>query len=159
MITFKSNGLSHKEETQIFGMLDEYKDTFSDFYITKDNLRLYIKENFEILKTCLKKGDKIVFNELGMVVVTGYSDKAPRKYMKVLVKDLEVVPGLLKSIYWNVKTDIFAKVKNNNPLKDILLRNGFRFVGGRGKETLLVHKYIDRPAPQYTFSKDRDEDE
>ena len=159
MIVFKSNGLSSKEEAQIFGLIDEVTDPYQDAYLTKENLRLLIKENIPTFFKSLKQGNKIAFNELGLATVTGYDDKAPRKYMKVLVKNLEAVPGLVKAIYWHIKEDLFCKVKNNNPLKDILLRNGFRFVGGRGKETLLVHKYIARPAPQYTFSKDRDEDE
>jgi hypothetical protein len=158
MFTYKDNGLSKKEESEIFSLLQDVKDPFCEGYITKDNIRLFIRDNFDILKSCLKQGDKIVFNKDGMVVVVGYSDKAPRKYMKVLVKDLDVVPGLVKTIYWHVKEDLFCKVKNNNPLKDKLLKCGFKFVGGRGKEVLLVHNYIARPEPQYTFSKDRDED-
>jgi hypothetical protein len=159
MIVFKDNGLSKKEEAQIFGLLQEVNDPYSDAYITKNNIRLFIRENFDVLKTCLKQGDKISFNEKGLAVVVGYSDKAPRKYLKLLIKDLEDAPGLVKKLYWHLKEDLFCKVKNNNPLKDVLLSNGFRFIGGRGKEVLLVHHYVARPAPTYTFSKDRDEDE
>jgi hypothetical protein len=159
MIQFKGNGLSKKEANQIFSLLQEVKDPFCDAFITKQNLRLMIQDNFEVFKSCLKLGDKIAFDADGLAAVIGYSDNAPRKYLKILVKDLEHVPALVKTLYWNVKTDIFVKVKNNNPLKDMLLRNGFNFIGGRGKEVLLVHNYIARPTPQYTFSKDRDEDE
>lgn len=159
MVVFKNNGLSKNEETQIFGMLQELNDPFCDFYITKDNLRLFIKDNFDILKACLKKGDKLIFNDKGIAVVVGYSDKAPRKYVKILSKDLDNVPALVKSLYWNIKEDLFCKVKNNNPIKDTLMKSGFKFIGGRGKEVLLVHNYIARPEPTRTYSKDRDEDE
>jgi hypothetical protein len=158
MIVYKENGLSKKEEAQIYSLLTEVSDVYGDAYITRQNLRLYIRENFDLLKTCLKQGDKIAMDEKSIAVVIGFSDKSPRKYLKILVQDLEDVPALVKTIYWHIKEDLFCKLKNNNPLKDKLLKCGFNFIGGRGKEVLLVHKYIARPTPQYTFSKDRDED-
>jgi hypothetical protein len=158
MNVFKENGLSKKEEAQIFGMFQEVNDVYSDFYVTKDNLRLFIRDNPNVLFEGLKKGDKIALNEKGILVVVGYSDNSPRKYLKILVRELKDVDGLLKTIYWNIKTDVYCKVKNNNPLKDVLLHNGFKFIGGRGKEVLLVHNYINRPQPDYTrFNKDGDE--
>jgi len=159
MIMFKDNGLSKKEETIIFGMLQELREPYCDFYLTQNNIRLFINDNAKIFFSCLKLGDKLAYNEKGLAAVIGYSDKAPRKYLKILVNNLDDVDGLIKTLYWHVKTDLFCKLKNNNPLKDKLLRCGFSFVGGRGKEVLLVHKYIARPEPKYTFSKDRDEDE
>lgn len=158
MITFKDNGLAKKEEAVIFSLLNELSDPYSDFYFTQNNIRLFIKENFDIILKCLKQGDKIAFNDCGIAIVVGYSDKAQRKYLKILTRDLNDVGSLVKKIYWHVKSDLFVKIKENNPLKDVLLQNGFRFLGGRGKEVLLVHIYVDRPAPQYKFVKDQDED-
>ena len=158
MITFKSNGLSKKEEAVLFALFQEANDIFSDFYVTKNNMRLFIKDNVDVFFTGLKQGDKIAFNENGLATVIGYSDKSPRKYLKILSKDIENVPSLVKTLYWHVKTDLFCKVKNNNPLKDKLLRCGFSFIGERGKEVLLVHHYVERPTPNYTFNKDKDED-
>ena len=159
MNVFKENGLSKKEEQQIFSLLNDVTDVFQDAYITKNNLRLMLRENFDIFNSDLKKGNKIIFNENGLVAVVGFSDSAPRKYLKVLVKDLVYVPSLLKKMYWHLKTDVFAKVKENNPLKNVLMKNGFRFLGSRGKEVLLVHQYTPRPEPQYRFVKDQDEEE
>jgi len=159
MILFKGNGLSQKEEAEIWGFLQNVKDPFQDAYLTKENIRLFIKDNPKIFFSCLKLGDKIAFNEKGLATVIGYSDKAPRKYLKILVNNIDDVDGLIKTLYWHVKDDLFCKLKSNNPLKDKLLRSGFNFIGSRGREVLLVHKYIARPEPKYTFSKDRDEDE
>lgn len=157
MISFK-NKLAKKEEAEIRSTLADLKDLFGDFYITKNNLRLFILDNLDILFDCLKKGDKVAFDEHGVAVILGYSDNAPRKYLKVLARDLKDVDGLLKVIYWNMKEDLYCKVKNNNPLKDQLLRSGFKFVGGRGKEILLKHSHIERPEPvNKNFSKDKDE--
>lgn len=157
MITFKT-GLSKKEISEVQSLLVDLVDTYGDFYLTKNNLRLFIKDNFDILLDCLKKGDKIAFDERGMAIVTGYSDNSPRKYLKILAKDLKDVDNLLKIVYWNSKTDLYCKVKNNNPLKDQLLRSGFKFMGGRGKEVLLKHIAIERREPtRQNFGKDKDE--
>ena len=139
MVIFKDNGLSKKEESDIWSLLQEVKDTYSDAYITKENIRLFIKDNVDILFSCLKKGDKISFTADGIAVVVGFSDNAPRKYLKILVKDLEEVNTLVKSLFWNVKEDIYCKVKNNNPLKDKLLRCGLELNASIAK---IVRKKI-----------------
>lgn len=156
MILFKT-GLSKKEESQIQSILVDLVDSYGDFYITKNNLRLFIKDNLDVLFDCLKKGDKIAFHEEGVAIVAGYSDNSPRKYLKILTRELKDIDGLLKIVYWNSKTDLFCKVKNNNPIKDQLLKSGFKFIGGRGKEVLLKHTHIDRPEPTHQhFNKDND---
>lgn len=169
MITFKS-GLGKKETPQIQSVIVDLVDTYGDFYITKNNLRLMIKDNFDVLCDCLKKGDKIAFDENGVAIVTGYSDNSPRKYLKILTKDLKHVEPLLQVLFWNLKEkEVYIKLKNTNPLKDLLLSkhckrengrlvfSGFEFVGGRGKETLLRYVAVERSEPTRHFSKDKDE--
>lgn len=121
MITFKT-GLAKNEVPTVRNLVDEIVDTYSDFYITKNNLRLMIKDNFDLVLDGLKKGDKIAFDDTGMAIVTGYSDKSPRKYLKILVRDIKHVDPLLKILFWNVKEkEVYIKLKNNNPLKNYLL--------------------------------------
>jgi hypothetical protein len=143
MIEFKT-GLSKKEKSEISFLISETTDTYGDFYITKNNLRLFIKDNLDVFFDCIKKGDKIAFDKEGIAVITGFSDKMPRKYLKILAKDINHVPSLLKVVFWNIKEDLYIKVKKNNPLKDILTKNGFKFKGGRGREILLVRQKGDR---------------
>ena len=158
MIQFKS-GLGKKEISQVQSIIVDLVDTYGDFYVTKNNLRLFIKDNMDVLLDCLKKGDKIAFDDSGVAIVTGYSDNSPRKYLKILTNDLKDVDALLKIVYWNVKEDLYCKIKNINPLKDVLLSGGFKFMGGRGKEVLLMHKAIEQREPtQKNYSKDKDED-
>ncbi|GAG74932.1 unnamed protein product, partial [marine sediment metagenome] len=59
-----------------------------------------------------------------------------------LAKDNIVVDKLLKNLDWNISDDIFIKIKKNNPLKEILLRNKYRFIGDRGREILLMKKGV-----------------
>lgn len=139
MINFKSN-LSEKEKKHITSLLSELTDEYGDFYITKNNLRLFIRENPNVLFESLKRGDKIAFNDHGMAVICGFSDKADRKYVKILTKNLADIGNLVKVICWNVTCDLFVKVKQNSPQRNYLQKNYFRFVGGRGREVLLVRK-------------------
>lgn len=156
MIQMKS-GLSKTEISEVRSIICDLQDVHRDFYITRNNLRLFVADNFDIFLDCLKKGDKIAFNEKGVAIVLGYSDNSPRKYLKILTKELKDVDGLLKIVYWNTKEDLYCKVKNNNPLKDILLKSGFQFIGGRGKEILMVHKAIEQKVNNHIYNKDKDE--
>jgi len=149
MIQVKQN-LNKKEKEVVWSLLQDLPDIYKDFYITKNNLRLFIRENLDLLYDCLKKGDRIAFDEnLGMILIYGFSDKSPRKYVKILTKDDESASHLLKILAWNIKEDLYAKVKKTNPLKRTLERNGFRFSADRGKEILLKRTYIPtRPIRQ-----------
>ena len=141
MIKF-STQISKKEKVILEGVLQEFIDEFRDFYITKQNLRLFIKDNSHLLFEALKGGDKLVFSaEEGIAFVTGWSDKMERKYLKILAKDLDSTNKLLKVLLWNIKTDLYIKIKKNNPIITILQKNNFVFRGNRGKEILLVRKY------------------
>jgi len=135
--------LKKKEEFQVETLLSELTDYYGDFYITRNNLRLFIKENIHLLFECLSKGDKIVYNDHeGIVLLTGYSDKAPRKYIKILSRDDSSADKLLKILIWQTDCDLWAKIKKNNPIKRVLQNNNFKFAGDRGKEILLKRQFI-----------------
>ena len=140
MINFKT-GYSKKEKFTISSLLMDLTDVFGDFYITRDNLRLFIKDNIDILFDCIKKGDKYAYDESGIALVLGYSDNAKRKYLKALAKEPKDIEKYIKIILWNINEDLYCKVKRNNPVKGILLNLGFEFKGGRGSEVLLWKKY------------------
>jgi hypothetical protein len=146
MLKVKST-LSIKDKKVVENILAELTDIFGDFYITKNNMRLYIKENKSLLFECLRKGDKIVFDEdgQGLAIITGWSDKAPRKYIKILSKDLKITDKLLKIIDWNIPEDVYIKIKKNNPIKPILLKNKYKFIGDRGKEILFMKEGVEYP--------------
>jgi len=163
MINFKSSQLSEKEEKIIETLISDISDIYRDFYVTKNNLRLYIRENIHILFDCLKYGDKIVYsNEDGLAIVTGYSDNSNRKYLKILAKSEKSVERLLKVLLWNVKCDLWIKLKQNNPLINILTSkddykgNNLKFIikGYRGKEVLLLKSNKFNKDNSYKGDKD-----
>ena len=143
MKNFKSR-ITKLEKKQLTAMIQELPDIFGEFFITKNNLRLFLKENTSLLFDGLKAGDKIVYDKEDIIFVTGFSDKSPRKYIKFLVKNNESISSLLLLLSWNLKCDLFAKIKINNPLLDVLYFNKFDNIASRGKETLLCRKYIKK---------------
>lgn len=150
MINYKT-GCSKKEQQILSSLILEITDLYGDFYITKNNLRLFIRDNINVLFECLKKGDKVAWFENGMAIVTGFSDNMPRKYLKILSKTDEDAKKLVKIISWKLDCDLYIKIKKNNPLKGALLKSGFQFLGGRGKEILLMkkgEKYVNRDKRQ-----------
>lgn len=145
-------GLNKKEVAQVKYILSEVIDLYGDFYITKDNVRIALRDNPEVLFDYLQKGDRLAYEvdgEKGIALVTGWSDKANRKYVKVLTKDMDLANALLKVINWQVKIDLYAKVKKNNPIAKVFQRNGYKFMGDRGSEILLKRTYIPRPEKKY----------
>ena len=142
MIQFKTQ-LKKKEEGMIVSLISELVDFYGDFYITKNNIRLFIRENPSLLIKCLKQGDKMIYHENeGLIFVTGFSDKSERKYIKPLARDTESADRLIKVLVWHMKCDLWVKIKKKNPIRKALLKNNFRFAGDRGKEILLMRKYI-----------------
>ena len=143
MKKFKSR-LIKKEIVKITEMVQELHDYFGDFYLTKNNLRLFIKENISLLFEGLKAGDKIVYSKDSIIIVTGFSDKNNRKYIKLLNKSEAAANDLLHMLSWNLKCSLWAKLKVRNPLVKTLQENKFVFYANSGKEILLVRKYINK---------------
>ena len=100
------------------GLIEDFTDVYSDFYLTKNNLRLFIKENISTLFECLQAGDKIAYCDDGVAIVTGFSDKMPRKYVKLLTKNDAVAEKILKVLGWNLDCDLYIKLKKNNDQAD-----------------------------------------
>ena len=139
MLEFNSK-LSKENKEKVSSLIEEFVDIYKDFYITKDNLRLFIKDNVSLLFDCLNKGDKILYGEEGIVFVTGFSDNAKRKYLKILTKDENSASKLLEALLWYIDCDLYIKIKKRNFVIKSLINNGFKFFGGRGKEVLYFRK-------------------
>ncbi len=139
MLIYKTGQIGKKEQVILNGLLDEITDDYKDFFITRDNLRLFLKDNKELLFENLKKGDKMVYGEEGILIVDGFSDKANRHYIKILAENNQYATKLIKRLLWDLKNiELYAKIKLANPIRQMLESNGFIFKGSRGKEILLV---------------------
>lgn len=130
--------LSKKDRDKVLNIMGEIPDLYGDFFITRDNIRLFLRDNSDLLFSCLRKGDKIAFNDKAIAFLTGYSDNANRKYFKVLFEEENELDKVIKAFLWSIKEKVWVKVKKNSPAVNVLKRNGFKFKGSRGKEVLLV---------------------
>ena len=79
MLTIKGK-LNKKDKLKVREILSNLIDFYGDFYITKNNIRLSIRDNLHILFSDLNKGNKIIFNQNVVGVITGFADKTNRKY-------------------------------------------------------------------------------
>lgn len=142
----KKQAVNKKEQKLIRSLLMTVKDKYKDFYITKNNKRIFLTDgtNHKKLFSCLKQGDKIIFNENGLLLIIGYSDKSPRKYIKVLAKNNKTIRNLLRVLFWeNIKTDLYVKLKKDNNAIKVFEKHGWKFFGSRGEEILLVRRGYD----------------
>lgn len=136
MVTLKSV-LNKEDKQKIKELLNDLIDVHGDFYVTKENIRLFIRENKHLLFLGLSKGDKVAFSGNAIGYIYGFADKSKRKYIKFLYEKPKDITGLLTVIGWNLNIPLWAKIKDDNPIKKVLLKNGFKIKGGRGKEVLL----------------------
>jgi len=117
--------------------LDSFVDLYGDAYLTKNNLRYAIRENIQILFDCLDNGDFLYETDDGFLLITGFSDNAPRKYVKILTENLETAEALLNQAK-DIPEELWIKLNQRNPLVQVCLKCGFKNYGNRGKEILLV---------------------
>jgi hypothetical protein len=137
MVIVKNSKLSASEIREIKSFFSEVFDPYCDFYLTKNNIRLFIRDNPEIFFEGLNRGDYIAYNENGIVSLIGFSDKAARKYLKFLTVKPGDVVELLVALSFKYSGEIYCKIKKNNPAMKTLLGMGFQIIGNRGQEELL----------------------
>ncbi len=145
------------------------RDRFSDFYITLDNKRFFLnnqKMATKVFYNALKHGDKCFIKEengciKGVALITGFSDKFGRKYLKIFSDDVIVIDDLLKMVTWNFEIDLNIKIKKDNPIGKIAQRWGFQFQGSRGTEILFYRKFDKDLAKsrKFQYVKEGDEDD
>lgn len=166
--------IRHITEKDFFSFLEFCTIKYPDFYVTKNNQRLFL-DNPDIIKkifnTFIKHGDKAYILEekmqiLGTIIVSGYADKFERKYIKLAAQNNTIARDLLRYFIWNHKAECFLKIKKDNPILSLINNRmfsytasknwGFKFVSNRGTE-LLFH-YIPNRLQTVPYVKDEDND-
>ena len=64
MLSIKQN-LTSKDKFELSILISELKDFYSEGFITKKGLRLFIKDNLPSVWTTLRAGDKLISGEEG----------------------------------------------------------------------------------------------
>lgn len=142
----KIRRLTKKSYCDILELVNNSKD-FSNFYLTKNNKRIYIRNQIlikQILNDVSKwnevlwgyyNNDKLV----AIALIIGFREKT-RRYLRVLYQreSFYILNNLVKFLYYNRAPETFAKInKGNRLLVSVLKKNRFYFKGSRGNEVLL----------------------
>lgn len=119
-----------------------------DFYLTKDNKRLFITE-LKDFKQLLSQSYNVLVHEdndiNGIVMIwSGSGGDKKRCYVKLNAIDSRVADRLLTVLLWYTNTDLFVKVKKGSQFLNVFRDKNFRFAHGRGKEILLIYKYREK---------------
>lgn len=154
------------------------RDSFNDFYVTKNNKRLFlsdVKVAKQVFNECMKWGNKCYVKEdkgliTAILLVVGYKNKSARKYVKVLARKQNDFNDLFNYLKSMKLKDLFMKVyiKNNHFVRQdkrlindptargykpvyILRRTGFEIIKVRENEVLL--KKEDRSYGSYKHNR------
>ena len=134
------------KKTNLQSLLDFIMEEVDfDFYYTLDNTRIYITD-IPILKQFLKACRNIYVLQdcgdyLGIVMLwKSVGGGKQRYYIKLKAKNTTIAKHILTVLLWNTKYDIYAKIRKDNKFVSTFRNKGFRFLGGRGIQILLMHK-------------------
>jgi hypothetical protein len=162
MIKFK-NSLTDKEVSQLRSSLLCYDDKYGEAYVTKDNVRLSMKDGADVIISRIKKGDIIAFSDefKSFAIISGVSEKMPRKYLKVFGTDKKDLINVLKVLFWEYREEIYIRLKKYNPLVKFLTQEFyFYFYRPRDNDEIILKKEKNKyPKPKYVFDKDAKEEQ
>jgi hypothetical protein len=125
-----------------------------DFYYTKDNSRIFVQDT-ACLKDFLKQCTDIYFSNTdddidGIVMLwKSLGGDKTRYYVKIKASEEKVAENLLTVLLWNVKQDVYAKIRQDHKFYDIFKHKGFRFEGGRGVQSLLKYRKLNEKRQDY----------
>ena len=128
-----------------------------DFYLTKDNSRLYITD-VQSLRMLLRESidvyaQKEKGNFTGVILLWRSSGGGKsRFFVKLVAKDKKVAKDLLTVLLWNTNMELYAKIRKDSEFLQVFKSKGFKFKGGRGVQILLHRKF--RPNEAKITSKE-----
>ena len=130
-----------------------------DFYYTHKNSRIYISD-FKSLKNFLRQSERVfTLKENGMyvgiiLVWKSFGGGKNRYYIKLNAKDARVARNLLTVLLWNTERKLFVKVRKDSPFLSVFKTKGFKFIAGRGIQTLLCRKPLKTDKIQKNLNKE-----
>jgi len=132
--------LTIKDRISVYDFIINTKDVYEDMYITENKSRHFLR-NLSLINKILKHQEVYgLFEKELQGILLIYRSKGFRPYIKLLAKSNKYYYDLMMFLKFNFNDkELFAKLKINNPLVEILKRKGFINIGMRGKEVLL-HK-------------------
>ena len=141
--------LNQKNTLDVQLFLNDVIDRFSEFYITANNERYFLKNNRSLINKILKRQEVYGLFENGLRgLLLVFREKNFRTYIKFLSYSNNYNRDLLKFFLWNyISQEVYCKIKKENSFSRILQNKGFMATGDRGSEMLLVKKAIKNLKP------------
>lgn len=139
--------LKKKDKVKFLEYCKEFSDNNHDNYITVDRERKFLNElkiASRVFDNIMKRGDKCFIIEdnttiTGILLIVGYSDKFPRKYIKCIANSYNDYFKLFDFLLLNYEHNVFfMKIKKTNFLCRLIQKFNFRACGQRGKELLFI---------------------
>lgn len=133
-----------KEYVNLLDFVQNYVN--DDFYITKNNQRLIIKD-YKTLNLFLKESFNIYICKEKDIqgVIALWKAKVKeiiRSYVKLNATDKKVADKLLDILVSNYNNDLYVKIRKDSEFLEIFKRRGFKFFGDRGSQLLLYRQKI-----------------
>jgi len=135
--------LTKKNFIDVYEFVQRVKDRFQDFYITRENQRIFLTDFKTISKLLEKQEVYSIYDKgvKGLMIV--YKEKGYRPYIKLLTENCQAESALIKYLMMNFsEQDLYIKIKKENPLAKYIKYFGFIQTGDRGLEVLLFRKGI-----------------
>lgn len=135
--------LNKKNRMDVYEFVQRVKDRFQDFYITRDNQRIFLTDEYSVGKLLEKQEVYSIYDKgiKGLMII--YKEKGYRPYIKLLTESRNAESALIKYLMMNFsEQDLYIKVKKENPLAKYIKYFGFIQTGDRGAEVLLYRKGI-----------------
>ncbi len=136
--------LKDKHKFDILDFLSNYNDEFEEGYITINKQRIFLKNKLNLIVKFLKYQEiyGLYYGDLkGLMII--FREKGFRPYLKILSDKENYNEDFIRFLRWNfMGTNLFCKLKKENPLIKQLARCGFFRIGDRGREILLTKKAI-----------------
>jgi len=136
----------HSKRADYAGLLSFIKTKFDyDFYYTHDNSRIYV-DDIHQLKHFVQSSLHVYVAEIdndyaGCILLwKSVGGGKNRYYIKIKATTEEVAKNLVTVLLWNVKQEVYAKIRKDNQFLTVLRTKGFKFLGGRGVQILLSYK-------------------
>ena len=136
--------LKERNYLDVYDFLLRVNDVYSDFYVTINKERKFLKGNWDLIKKTLQYQEcyGLFDGELKGILIILH-EKNFRPYCKLLAENRKYTIDLLKWFRWNfLEQTLFFKLKKENPLSKIILKTGFVKIGDRGSEILFEKKGI-----------------
>jgi len=151
--------LNKKDKISFIDFCVNYRNSFEENFITINKERKFLN-NYSIAEkvfdNIIRKGDKAFVLEekseiKAAIIIVGFSDSFPRKYVKILANENNHILWLMKYLNWHIYNEVFLKIKKLNKINRLLsyydrekkimkYKFNWEFLASRGNEVLLIKR-------------------